>query len=111
MIKKDESSILVQILKRDNYTQKEHELLYSSIKKYVGEEVEVLFEFVEAFEPLKNGKRCRWKISNPMTGIWKRLRSCWTMPDGTGMQTVTALSRDLTSCAISRQKKAWCRCG
>ena len=57
MIKKDESSILVQILKRDNYTQKEHELLYSSIKKYVGEEVEVLFEFVEAFEPLKNGKR------------------------------------------------------
>ena len=52
-----ELSVLVQIQKRENYTQEEHELLYSTIKKYVGEEVNVEFEYVEGFEPLKNGKR------------------------------------------------------
>lgn len=50
-------SILVQIVKRTNFTDSEHELLYNTIKKYVGDECEVTFEYVEKMEPLKNGKR------------------------------------------------------
>lgn len=50
-------SILVQIQKRPTYTQDEHELLNATIKKYVGDEVDVCFEYVDRFEPLKNGKR------------------------------------------------------
>lgn len=57
-IRKDgDLSVLVQIQKRDNYAREEHALLYSTIKKYVGEEVNVEIEYVEGFEPLKNGKR------------------------------------------------------
>ena len=50
-------SVLVQIQKRETYTQNEHDLLYATIKKYVGDEVNVTFEYVDGFEPLKNGKR------------------------------------------------------
>ena len=50
-------SVLVQIQKRESFTSDEHELLYATIKKYVGEEVDVKFEYVVGFEPLKNGKR------------------------------------------------------
>ena len=57
MSKFDELTILIQIQRRDNYTHEEHELLYSTIKKYVGEEVNVRIEYVESFSPLKNGKR------------------------------------------------------
>ena len=49
--------MLVQIQKRETYTQNEHDLLYATIKKYVGDEVDVIFEYVDGFEPLKNGKR------------------------------------------------------
>lgn len=50
-------SVLVQIKKRDSFTQDEHNLLYDTIKKYVGEEVAITIEYVDDFEPLKNGKR------------------------------------------------------
>ena len=50
-------SILVQIQKRDSYTIDEHNLLYATLKKYVGEEVSVVIEYVDGFTPLKNGKR------------------------------------------------------
>ena len=55
--KSGDLTVLVQIQKRENYSQEEHELLYSTIKKYVGEEVSVDIEYVDGFEPLKNGKR------------------------------------------------------
>lgn len=57
IIKKGGLSMLIQIQKRENYSQEEHELLYATVKKYVGEEVGVDFEYVDEFEPLKNGKR------------------------------------------------------
>jgi len=57
IFKTGDHSISVQIQKRENYTQDEHELLYSSIRKYVGDEVEIKFEYVDAFHPLANGKR------------------------------------------------------
>ena len=50
-------TVLVQIQKRDNYSSDEHELLFATIKKYVGEDVDVVFEYVDKFEPLPNGKR------------------------------------------------------
>ena len=50
-------SALVQIQRRETYTQNEHDLLCATIKKYVGDEVNVTFEYVNSFEPLKNGKR------------------------------------------------------
>ena len=50
-------SVLVQIKKRENFTQDEHDLLYDTIRKYVGEEVAITIEYVDDFEPLKNGKR------------------------------------------------------
>lgn len=50
-------SILVQIQKRESYTQDEHELLFATIKKYVGDEITITFDYVDKFEPLKNGKR------------------------------------------------------
>ena len=50
-------SVLVQIQKRESYSQDEHELLFATIKKYVGDEVSIAFEYVDKFEPLKNGKR------------------------------------------------------
>lgn len=52
-----DNKVLVQIKKRDNYTDSEHELLYSTITKYVGEQTILEFEYVEEFQPLKNGKR------------------------------------------------------
>ena len=55
--KSGDFSVLVQIQKRENYTRDEHDLLYATIKKFVGEEVNVDFEYVDQFEPLKNGKR------------------------------------------------------
>lgn len=50
-------SILVQIQRRDGYTQDEHKVLFDSFKRFVGEEVDVIFEYVDKFEPLPNGKR------------------------------------------------------
>lgn len=57
MIKTGGRSIKVQIQKRDSYTHDEHELLLATIKKYVGNDVDVHFEYVDRFEPLPNGKR------------------------------------------------------
>lgn len=57
IIKNGGMSVLVQIQKREMYTQKEHELLLNTIKKYVGNDVNVEFEYVDAFLPLPNGKR------------------------------------------------------
>lgn len=57
MVKKNDSTILVQIQKRKNYTQTEHDLLYETIRKYVGDEVEIIIEYVDSFVPLANGKR------------------------------------------------------
>jgi hypothetical protein len=57
MVKKRDSTILVQIQKRQNYSQAEHDLLYESIRKYVGDEVEITIEYVDSFKPLANGKR------------------------------------------------------
>ena len=57
MVKKSDSTILVQIQKRQNYSQAEHDLLYESIRKYVGDEVEITIEYVDSFKPLANGKR------------------------------------------------------
>lgn len=57
IIKNGDLSVLVRLQKRDEFTNKEHELLYATIKKYVGEDVDVKFEYVDKFEPLKNGKR------------------------------------------------------
>jgi phenylacetate-CoA ligase len=57
MVKKNDSTILVQIQKHTNYTQTEHDLLYETIRKYVGDEVEIIIEYVDSFVPLANGKR------------------------------------------------------
>lgn len=50
-------SVLVQIQQRDGYSQDEHNALFDSIKRFVGEDVDVVFEYVDKFEPLPNGKR------------------------------------------------------
>ena len=55
--KTGDMSVMVQIQKRANYSQDEHDLLYATIKKYVGEDVDISFMYVDHFEPLKNGKR------------------------------------------------------
>ena len=50
-------SVLIQIQKRDNYSEDEHNLLFATIKKYVGDDVDITFEYVNGFDPLPNGKR------------------------------------------------------
>lgn len=50
-------SVLVQVQKRSTFSNDEHDLLYATIKKYVGDDVDVVFEYVEQFQPLPNGKR------------------------------------------------------
>ena len=50
-------SILVQIKKKDTFSDEEHDLLYATMKKHVGEGVDVIIESVDKFEPLPNGKR------------------------------------------------------
>ena len=52
-----DDKILVQIKKRSNYTDSEHELLFATITKYIGVETKLEFEYVSEFQPLKNGKR------------------------------------------------------
>ena len=49
--------ILVQIEPKPAFDIKEKQLLYDTMKKHVGEEVKVVIEKVDKFEPLKNGKR------------------------------------------------------
>ena len=51
------NSVLVQIQKREGYSEQEHQSLFSSMKRFVGEDVDVTFEYVERFAPLPNGKR------------------------------------------------------
>lgn len=50
-------SLLVQIQKRKNYTQDEHEQIMAAFKRFVGEDVNVVIEYIDVFEPLHNGKR------------------------------------------------------
>lgn len=50
-------TVVVQIQKRANYSDEEHQLLYATMTKYVGEDTNLVFEYVDHFEPLKNGKR------------------------------------------------------
>ena len=52
-----ELEILIQIVKKDCYTEQEHELLCQAIQKHVGEDCTVRYEFLDKIEPLKNGKR------------------------------------------------------
>jgi hypothetical protein len=52
-----EDKVLVQIKKRNTYTDSEHDLLYATITKYIGAETKLEFEYVSEFQPLKNGKR------------------------------------------------------
>ena len=52
-----EDKVLVQIKKRNNYTDSEHDLLFATITKYIGAETKLEFEYVSEFQPLKNGKR------------------------------------------------------
>lgn len=55
--KTGDMSVLIQIQKRENYTQEEHDLLFASIEKYVGDDVSIAFEYIDEFQPLPNGKR------------------------------------------------------
>lgn len=55
--KQGNMEVLVQIQKRESYTDEEETLLYDTIKKYVGDDCSVTFEYVNHFEPLPNGKR------------------------------------------------------
>ena len=55
--KNGDMSVVVQIVKKSTFVESEHELLYATIKKYVGKNCDVKFEYVDRFEPLKNGKR------------------------------------------------------
>jgi hypothetical protein len=57
IIKTGGMSVSVQVQKGKEYTQTEHDLLKDTIRKYVGEGVDITIEYVTAFEPLKNGKR------------------------------------------------------
>ncbi len=49
--------MLVQIEPKPEFNKQEQELLFNTMKKHVGKEVELIIEKVDKFEPLKNGKR------------------------------------------------------
>ena len=53
----DPMSVLVQIQKRENYSQQEHEQLLATFRRLVGNDVNVIIEYVDSFQPLPNGKR------------------------------------------------------
>lgn len=57
MKKVDGTTVLLQIQKKDSFKMDEMDKIYNTMKKHVGEEVKVIIEEVEKFEPLKNGKR------------------------------------------------------
>lgn len=49
--------IKLEIQKLESYTIEEEKLILETMKKHVGNECEILLEYVPIFEPLKNGKR------------------------------------------------------
>lgn len=55
--KKGDMEVLVQIQKRESFSKEEESLLHDTIMKYVGDDCMVIFEYVDYFDPLPNGKR------------------------------------------------------
>lgn len=50
-------SIKLEIQKLDSYTIDEEKLILETMKKHVGDDCEIVLEYIDCFEPLKNGKR------------------------------------------------------
>lgn len=57
ILKKDAITLKVEILKGENYTNDEERLIIETMKKHAGEDVNINIEYVDDFQPLKNGKR------------------------------------------------------
>lgn len=57
IMKLDGKTLKIEIQKRDNFSKEEEKLMIDTVKKHAGNDCEIRLEYVERFEPLKNGKR------------------------------------------------------
>ncbi len=55
--KSGELELTIQIQKKDNFLIEEEELIIDTMHKYAGNDCNIIIDYVEKFEPLKNGKR------------------------------------------------------
>ncbi len=52
-----ESSLVVTLVVLPNFKKEEESKIIDTIKKYAGDDCEILIEYIDQFEPLENGKR------------------------------------------------------
>ena len=52
-----EDTILVQVQKTNEFKNNEEAEILATFRKHVGEGIDVKLEYIDVFEPMKNGKR------------------------------------------------------
>ena len=55
--KYNDDTLKIEIQKNTNYSLSEEELIVTTMKKHAGEGIDIVIEYVDEFQPLKNGKR------------------------------------------------------
>ena len=55
--KDNENTLKIEIQQNANYLLSEEELIICTMKKHAGEDIDIVIEYVDGFQPLKNGKR------------------------------------------------------
>lgn len=63
IVQDDIGEVKIRIVKNSSYGDKDSEVLLEGLRKCLGREIEIMFEFVDNIERTKSGKY-RWVVSS-----------------------------------------------